>query len=271
MDLSKEIKKMESLYLEPPHRVFTMYLNTDPSHENNPRGEWRIKFKNAMKNFDNYLKEDNNSDEKRNFWNVKEKVEKFIQDEQMNFQKSVVIIAASDDSVWFAETFQMPVETHVYWQETAVLDQLMDMQEQFPKTGIVLTQQEMIKCIDASLGQVNDVKEFELDLNTEDWRLHQGGHHAHATMGGGSTKLKSAQRDEFKERFNANRERWYKRIAPKIDKIAKENDWTRIYLVGASDETDILKSSMNKSVEAVINKNMLNKEESKVIEEVIEV
>lgn len=267
MDLNKELKKLESLYLQSPHRVFTMYLNTDPADPGNLKGKWQIHFKNAMQNFENYLEKDDDSDEKHNFWNVKEKVERFVQDEQPNFKKSVVIVAASDDSVWFAKTLQMPVENEFHWEETAKLDQLRRMQEEFPKTGIILIQQEEIKCIDANLGSVNDTKVFELDLDTEDWRLHEGAHLADRNMG--TSGAKSSKQDEFKDRFEAHRERWYKQVAPKLDKLAKDNGWQRIYLVGAQEETDELENAMNKPVEDKVNKNLLNHEETKVIEEVV--
>lgn len=45
MDLNKELKKLESLYLQSPHRVFTMYLNTDPADPGNLKGKWQIHFK----------------------------------------------------------------------------------------------------------------------------------------------------------------------------------------------------------------------------------
>ncbi|MCP3031314.1 VLRF1 family aeRF1-type release factor [Halobacillus sp. A1] len=266
MDLNKEIKKLENVHLEKPQRVFTMYLNTDPSDPDQQGGEWKIHLKNGLNNFETYLKEDGDPDEKRNYWAVKEKVQNYIEENEQNFAKSVVIIASGDDTVWFAERFQMPVESEFYWEESPVLDQLKQMREKFPKTGIILTQKEQIKCIDAQLGMVNDTQLFELDLNTEDWKQHQGPHQGDASMGSGGAK--SSKKDEYKERFEENRYRWYKSVAPKLDKLAKEYEWERIYMVGDKEELKDLDDNMNKPVDEFVNKNMLDHEETKIVNEV---
>ncbi|WP_079526984.1 VLRF1 family aeRF1-type release factor [Halobacillus hunanensis] len=267
MNLDDKIKKLENVHLEKPHRVFTMYLNTDPSDPDQQGGEWRIHLKNGLNNFEAYLQEEGDSEEKRNFEAVKEKVNHYIQENEQHFAKSVVLFATADDSVWFAERLQMPVTSEFYWEESPVLDQLKEMQETFPKTGVVLTQKNQIKLIDAELGSLNDTQLFELDLNTEDWRQHQGPHHADASMGSGGAK--SSKQDEFQERFEANRYRWYKSVAPIIDKQAKQYGWEHIYLVGDKKETEDLQENMNKQIRKVINKNLLDHEEMHVLEEVV--
>ncbi|MFG6116964.1 VLRF1 family aeRF1-type release factor [Halobacillus sp. MO56] len=266
MDMNKEIKKLESVYLEKPQRVFSMYLNTDPSDPDQQGGEWKIHLKNGLNNFESYLKEDGDSDEKRNFWAVKEKVENYVHENEQNFAKSLVIFATADDTVWFAERFQMPVETEFHWEETAKLDQLKKMYDQFPKTGIILTQKEAIKILDTELGTLKETQLFELDLDTEDWKQHTGPHRAQPSMGSGG---KSTKQEQFQERFEANRYRWYKSLAPKLDKLAKDNQWERIYVVGDKEEAADLTENMNKEINDVVNKNMLDHEEMKVINEVV--
>ncbi|MCA0971720.1 VLRF1 family aeRF1-type release factor [Halobacillus litoralis] len=268
MDINKEIKKLEQVHLEKPEKVFTMYLNTDPSDPDQQGGEWKIHLKNGLNNFESYLKEEDDSDEKRNYWAVKEKVEQFIEENEQNFAKSVVVIATADDTIWFAERFQMPVKSEFYWEETPQLDQLKKMQEDFPKTGIVLTQKEQVKVIDAELGQLKDTQLFELDLDTDDWRQHQGPHRAQASMGSGGAK--NSKQDQFQERFEANRYRWYKSLAPKLDKLAKDYGWQQFYLVGDKEELKDLSDNMNKEPKDMVNKNLLDHEEMHIIEEVIQ-
>ncbi|TGB02238.1 VLRF1 family aeRF1-type release factor [Halobacillus salinus] len=268
MNMNKEIKKLEQVHLQKPEKVFTMYLNTDPSDPDQQGGEWKIHLKNGLNNFESYLQEEDDSDEKRNYWAVKEKVEQFIEENEQHFAKSVVIIATADDTIWFAERFQMPVKTEFYWEETPKLDQLKEMQQQFPKTGIVLTQKEQVKVIDAELGRLNDTQLFELDLNTDDWRQHQGPHRAQASMGSGGAK--NTKEDQFQERFEANRYRWYKSLAPKLDKLAKEYGWEQFYLVGDKEELKDLQDNMNKEAKEMVNKNLLDHEEMHVIEEVVQ-
>ncbi|WP_027964361.1 VLRF1 family aeRF1-type release factor [Halalkalibacillus halophilus] len=267
MDLNKEIKRLEAVYAESPDRVFTMYLDTDPASPDNQGGEWKIHLKNGLNNFESYLQEDGDSDEKRNYWKIKEYVENYVEEHQKDFKKSLVIIASSDEQIWFAEKFQMPVESKFYWEEQPQLDQLKEMQNNFPQTGLILTQKNEIKVIDAALGNVNDIQHYELDLDTEDWRLHQGPHRADASMGSGGQK--TSKKEQFEQRVEANRYRWYKSLAPKLDKLAKDYGWERIYFVGNKEELDDLEANMNKTADHFVNKNLLDHEEMKVLEEVV--
>ncbi|GAA0464858.1 VLRF1 family aeRF1-type release factor [Alkalibacillus silvisoli] len=267
MALRKVLQQLENYKSEKPNRVFTMYLNTDLADQDQQGGEWKIHLKNGLNNFEHYLQKDGDSDEKRNFWAVKEKVENYMHEHQKDLKKSVVIFATGEGDIWFSERLQMPVQTAFHWEDQPVLDQLKSLNKQFPKTGIVLTQKEQIKLIDAELGAVNDTTLYELDLNTEDWKQHQGPHHADSNLGSGG--VKSSKKDELAERFEENRSRWYKSIAPKIDQYAKNNNWDAIYLVGSSVEVDELERNMNKQVDDKINKNLLDHEEMKIIEEVM--
>ncbi|WLR52892.1 VLRF1 family aeRF1-type release factor [Bacillus tianshenii] len=266
MDMNKEIKKLENIQQQKPNRVLSIYLNTDPSDPDQQGGEWKIHLKNGLKSFENYMKEDDDKDEKRSYRNVREKVEEFMHENEKNLKKSVVLFASGDDSVWFAQILQMPVKTEFHWEDSPHLDQLKEMQETFPRTGIVLTQQDEIKILKTELGALLDTRHLELDLDTEDWRQATGPHRADPSMGSGG---KSTQRDQFKERFEANRQRWYKTLATLVDKMAKDNDWERIYIVGDKEEAKDLENNMNKQVTNVINKNLLGHEETKVIEEVM--
>ncbi|KAB8129925.1 hypothetical protein F9U64_14895 [Gracilibacillus oryzae] len=266
MNIQSEIKKIENVQLGKPNRIFTMYLNTDRADPEQQGGEWRIHLKNGLRNFESYLQEDGDSDEKRNYWAVKEKVEKYISEIEQDLAKSVVIFATGDDSIWFAEKFQMPVTTLFEWDDTANLDQLKEMHQTFPKSGIILTQKEAVKVLDTELGTLKDSHTFELDLETEDWRQYSGPPPSQANTGSGG---KITQTDQFKERFEANRYRWYKDLANTLDRFAKGLNWENIYIVGDKDEANDLKNNMNKPITKVVNKNMLDHEERKIIKEVV--
>ncbi|GAE94986.1 hypothetical protein JCM21714_4189 [Gracilibacillus boraciitolerans JCM 21714] len=190
-----------------------------------------------------------------------------MHENEQNLAKSVVIFAKGDDSVWFAEKFQMPVKTEFNWEETANLEQLKEMFNDFPQTGIILTQKSAIKILDTELGTLKDTKLYELDLDTEDWREHSGPPpHGQASLGPGG---QNTQKEQFEARFDANRHRWYKDIGSTLDKLAKDKDWSRINVVGDKDEAQNLKKNMNKKVDDIIPKNMLEHEEMHIINEVI--
>ncbi|GAB3057578.1 VLRF1 family aeRF1-type release factor [Virgibacillus ainsalahensis] len=265
MDLNSEIQKMKRIRKDDGNKIFTMYLNTDPSDPDQQGGEWKIHYKNGMRNFEQYLKEDRDKEELKNFQLVKDKVNKFVKGNEQNYLKGMVIFATADEEVWFAQRVQMPVKTEFFWQETAELGQIERLSEEFPKSGIVLVQQDEIKVIEAYLNQIEETFSYELDLNTEDWKEKLGPRKGLGTTGKGSTNL---QTDSFEARYNANKQRWYKKIAPKLDKRAKDSQWEKIYVLGEPDSSNELKSQMNKPVDEVIQKNLLDHEESKVLQEV---
>lgn len=264
MQINKQWNKLQAMQLTKPNSVLTMYLNTDPADPEQQGGEWKIHLKNGLNSFENYLKED--KEELKKFQSVREKIDEFINENQKNLKKGVVIIAGSDDSFWLAEILQVSVETNFYWQETPVIEQLEEIYNQYPKSGIVLVQQNQVKTIETELGEVGETKHFELDIDTEDWRQYAGPHRADASMGKGG---RNAQIDQFKKRFEENRKRWYKSLAPTLDKQAKDNQWQKIYISGEQEEANDLAEYMQKEIEAVMHQNILDREEHYVIEKII--
>lgn len=243
-----------------------MYLNTDPADPDQQGGEWKIQLKNGLNSFENYLAQDKEKDEQKQFQLIREKVEHFFDEKQKKLKKGVVIVAASDQSFWLAEILQVPVETNFYWQETPVIEPLRQAYEQFPKSGIILVQQDQVKTIETELGKVEETKLFKLDLDTDDWRQYAGPHRADASMGKGG---RNTQTDQFDKRFEANRKRWYKRLAPSLDKIAKDQQWQKIYIAGEKEESNDLAAYMQKGIEKVCHQNILDHEEHHVIEKII--
>ncbi|MBY7144024.1 hypothetical protein KFZ56_13405 [Virgibacillus sp. NKC19-3] len=260
MDLNKEIQKLETVRNDNSNKVFTMYLNTDPSDPDQQGGEWKIHLKNGLRNFENYLNEDDDKEEQKNFQAVKEKVERFVKGNEQNFLKGIVLFATADGEVWFATRVQMPLETAFYWQETPQLEQLKQLSAKYPNSGIILVQQNEIKVIDVYLNEIKNTYSYELDIDTDNWR-----EKTTTDIGASSTNQYT---DKFKDRIEANQQRWYKKIAPKLDKQAKDKGWEKIYIIGESDPANELKEQMNKPVYEVIQKNMLDHEESNVLQEV---
>ncbi|MFD1039680.1 VLRF1 family aeRF1-type release factor [Virgibacillus byunsanensis] len=200
-----------------------------------------------------------------NFQLIKQKVKKFVRGNEQNFRRGIVLFATADEDVWFADRVQLRLKTEFYWQETPELEQLKELNEKYPKSGIILVQQNEIKVIDSYLNEIEETVSYELDINTDDWRQKLGPRKANTQMGPGATNL---QVDNFQARYQANKQRWFKSIAPKLDKRAKDQKWDKIYVVGEVDSSYELEEQMNKPVDKVIHKNMLDHEESKVLDEV---
>jgi len=266
MDINNRLKELQKVHTEGHNKVFTMYLNTDPSDPDQQGGEWKIHFKNGMRNFESYLKESQNQQELESFQQVKKKVEDFIKENEQKQLKGIIVIATGNSELWCAEIVQMRLENEFYWQETPELNQLKKLQKRYPKTGIILVQQNHIKVIDANMNQIDDTFYYELDIETDTWRIMQGPRKGNSATGLGASNL---QKDKFEARYEENQKRWYKEIAPKLDKQAKQRKWEKIFVVGENSASKELTDQMNKSIDQVIHKNMLDHEESKIMEEVL--
>ncbi|MDL4839914.1 VLRF1 family aeRF1-type release factor [Aquibacillus rhizosphaerae] len=266
MELEQKLKELQNIKLEKPNSVLSMYLNTNPADTEGKDGQWKIQLKNGLNSFENYLESSEDKQELKNFKKVREKIETYINEHHLDLKKSIVIFASPDESIWFVENLQMDVKTEFYWQESPVMDQLYQLKTQFPKLGIILVQKNQVKVIEAELGTVLDTTHYELDLDTEDWRQYEGPHKADVSMGKGGKNL---QTDQFDERFKENQKRWYKSLAPKMDKLAKDHNWNRIYLAGDKEEAKDISNYMNKQIDKIDNRNILEQKEEKVIESIV--
>ncbi|WP_010647400.1 VLRF1 family aeRF1-type release factor [Oceanobacillus massiliensis] len=267
MDIHEKLKELEKVNMEGNNKVFTMYLNTDPSDPDQQGGQWKIHFKNGMRNFESYLEESNDKEELKNFQMVKNKVKKFIKENELQLLKGIIVFATADEVVWYADKVQMRLEDEFYWQETPELNQFRKLKETYPKTGIILVQQNQIKVIDCNLNHVEKTTSYELDVEEETWRVLHGARQGGAAVGAGS--YNNNQKDYFDARYEANQQRWYKSIAPKLDKMVKDHKWKKTYVVGEAPAAKVLTNQMNKEVDDIIPKNMLDHEETKVMQEVL--
>src|SRR5699024_5416093 len=146
----------------------------------------------------------------------------YVEAAEQDLSRGIILFASADD-VWFARKVQMRLKSEFDWQKEPNLTQLKELEIEFPKTGMILVQQNYVKVIDAFLNEIRDVHFYELDLATEDWTVKRG-----PGRGGGGRHTGAAnyQEDKSKNRFAANQQRWYKSLATKPDKSAKDGHWT---------------------------------------------
>lgn len=258
MTFEQEIKNLESIHKEGTDKIYSMYLNTDPSDPDQQGGKWKIQLKKSLQNFTNLLKEDDNKEELENFKIVKDKVERYMEAVEQDLARGVILFASVDD-VWFAKKVQMRLKSEFDWEAEPNLQQLKKLEIEFPKTGIILVQQNLVKVIDAHLNIIRDVHNYELNLDTEDWTVKKG-----PGRGGGEVNY---QEDKYENKVSAHQQRWYKSIAPKLDKLTKDKEWEEIYLLGEREAVNELDKQMNKEITFIVNKNMLHHEESEVLKE----
>ncbi|MGM8212002.1 VLRF1 family aeRF1-type release factor [Virgibacillus sp. W0430] len=266
MEISKALKELENVnQKDSNHKLFTMYLNTDPSDPEQQGEKWKINLKNAFRNFESYVSKTANEQELKSFKRLKEKVNHFVRENEQNLRRGIILFATADETIWFAELVQMRVTTEMYWQDTPATDQLKQLEEAFPYTGVVLVQKDQVKVMETHLNEVQEKYYYELDVETDDWREKAGPQPSHVPKGQGTANV---QVDNFKERYKANQHRWYKSIAKKVDKLAKNKQWEKTYVIGESDYSSEMKKQMDIKINKIIQKNMLDHKEDEILKEI---
>jgi hypothetical protein len=266
MSLTKTLNKLENLHLQKPDKLLTMYLNTDRRDPDQQGGKWKIAMKNGFNSFEEYL-DVSNAEEKKKMNGIREKIETYVLSLERDLPRSIIVFASEDSGIWETFELQVPVKTNFYWEEYAVLDQLKELQSKYPLTGLILLQQNQVKMIQTQFGEVEDTQMFHFDLDTEEWRRHAGPQPADINIGsnGGSAN----QDDHFKEKIEAHQKRWYKSLGSKLDQEAANRKWNKIILVGDKGTGNVLSKNMNKEVHGIIQKNLLNEKEERVLEEIL--
>lgn len=263
MLLKDKIKELKNIQYEDPKKVFSMYLNTDPKSPEQQKGEWKIHLKNALKDLADATKDSDSHEEKNQSKTIREKIEKEVYGKEPELKRSMILFATADEDLWFSETLHIPVETEFHWENAPVLNQLESLEQSYPYTGIIVIQQDEATVLETEIGTLMDQTHYSLDMNTDDWREHQGPQGDDFTQGG-------SKKDEYEDRVEANQQRWFKSLVSTLEKKAKDKGWEQIYLVGEKDEIDALQSYFNKKIDKKIPRNLLNWDDDKILSAVLE-
>lgn len=264
MLLKEKLDQLKHAQVQKPDKVMTLYLNTDRRDADRQNGEWKIQLKNGFRNFEDYLKQSDNKEELEKYEKVKGKIQEEIDRIENDLKRGLIIIASSDDQIWLVERTQVPVETNIYWEEEAHLEALEKLQSDYPNTGIILVHHDYVRILETELGFLTKSEEYAWDPDEDNWRIYEGTTGNENISGNGST----AQRELYEDRIKANRERWYKSMAAKLDKKAKNRQWEKIYVAGEKEEANELNDLMNKQ-SIVVGKNYADKRDDEVIESLV--
>lgn len=261
MLLEDELKQLEKTSYEGSKKVFSIYLNTDPRDPDQQGGKWEIKLKNALKDLTEQTKDSDSHEEKNQAKEIYEKIEKEIYGKKDKLKRGLILFATADEELWFSKDLNIPVNTEFHWDNHPHVDQLQMLVSTYPHTGVLVVQQERALLIESELGEVLDTTYYKLDIDTDQWRQHQGPQGDDWTQGG-------AQRDEYKERVAAHQQRWFKGMAETIQKKGKQKGWRQFHLVGEKEEVEHLKDYFNQKIDKVVPRNLLDENPSQILADV---
>lgn len=263
MRFSDKLKELQGKKADGSQKILSLYLNTDRSSPDQQGGEWKIKLKNGLNKFEEYIEEMGNHDELKGYRELKDKVYNKITGRERELKRSVVLFATPDESIWIMEDLQVPIETSFHWEDKPVLDQLEALQSNYPYSGIIVIHKDDATVLETEMGVLVDEYHYSFDPDIDDWREHQGP--MAASISGSETN----QKDEFQERFEANQQRWLKNLGSKITKKAKKNNWNETYLMGEKSYMNEFEKHLSLKETKKTAKNPSKIEPTKIIDQVL--
>ncbi|WP_147804065.1 VLRF1 family aeRF1-type release factor [Alkalicoccus halolimnae] len=262
MTLTNELKSLKKIECPDGKCVLSVYLNTDPADQDQQKGEWKIRLKNGLKRIEEYIEASGDKEELKAYKNLKKQVDDEINGNRSRLAKGVVIFGSDHENLWSAHYLQVPVETNFYWESTPHLEELEKLQEEYPRSGIILPNNDEVRIIDTSLGEVNGEWRYEFDSGKEEWNLSDGMGSADRTASGASHV------DKFQQRFEENKHRFYKDMAQKVEKIRKDSGWSELHIVGEAGMARTFKEVLRTEPAGMVEKNLNNADSSKILGEV---
>lgn len=253
--MTNNIKNIQETVEQLQGPVFSIYLNTPPNSEN-----WKIKLKNGLKKTQEYV-DAADAEEGKKFSKVCKAVDKHIKDNQSAFTNSLICFASVDDIHLYY--LQVPVDNDFQWDVRPATHQLETLLQQYPLGGVILLQRDRIALMTTFLGELVHEVHYELDLEQEDWKQYKG-------LAFGNVYASGANhRDKYDRRIKENQARWYKRIAPAIEKYARTQHWTEAHIAGPAELTRDMKSLLNLKVTGETTRNYSGKSAHAILEKTI--
>ncbi len=258
MSVRKDIKRINGM--EDNIGVLTLYLHTDVSNPDLNNGEWKIHLKNEIKDLKYHADKAAPELEKKALKKLLKQMEDRVGELQRELQKGLVIFASADGKLWEEMILQVPVTTTIHWEKSPAVQQMQELIQRYPSTAIIVLQQQNVRFIETELGSIKDEFTYSWDLNREDW-LDYGGD---APPGS-----RSSGQDQFQQRFEENKNRWYKNLAPRLGKEIKDRGLEGAYLVGDNENTGELEQHMASAhLKGVLPKNIGMKPGHEIVAEV---
>ncbi|MCM3551184.1 VLRF1 family aeRF1-type release factor [Shouchella clausii] len=260
MSLAKDIERFKQIHCD--DGCLSIYLRTSLSSTDQQKGEWKIRLKNGLKKLEEYLEASENDAELKSFKRLKKLAEKNIKELSPNLPKSIVFIGSASGDL-YVKKLQVPVENDFRWEHYPVVDQLENLEAKYPLSGIVMIQKTDVLAVETSLGEVNDELHYAWDVEAEDWKEYIGARPEGETGA-------ALHRESYANRFDANQQRWFKKIANKIEKQARKRNWQTIHVVGSPDQTTAFVKQCSTADVAVLKKNLAKLKAHEIVREVNE-
>ncbi|RXZ79981.1 hypothetical protein EBB07_20710 [Paenibacillaceae bacterium] len=260
MTVKQKLEALKIREFSPDHYLLTVYLNTQPMR--GQQAPWKIHLKNGVNRLQDYAKAAGALEQSQQLAKLHKQLDHHLETHRDDMRNGVIVVACPTHGILLFEKMQVPLPNSFYWADKPSLDELEAAVNQYPPAGIILVGGESITVIDASLGQVIREWNYLWDAEQEDWKQYQG-------LASGHREASSAShRERFDKRYEANRQRWLRRLTPILERHNKRNEWQEMILTGEANLTSELAKELNGRKPRVLSKNMNGMPSPQVLQEV---
>jgi len=154
--------------------------------------------------------------------------------------------AAGDREEWISAQMGLRKVTAVHAPQP-LLTPLVQLLDEGGPFGVVVASLERVRVLEWSLGRIEELDGWELEITSLDWRERKAPQRD-PTRGTGTT---AAGHDQYMERLAHNRERFLKEAGGLIAARYGDRRWRRIIVIGEGDRPQLLAKGLGPMAELV--------------------
>jgi hypothetical protein len=157
-----------------------------------------------------------------------------------------VELGGQQREIWHG--FQMELgRTRVSCGPSLCLATLVKLIDDGWPNGVVLVSLEVVRVLEAALGEVEELDGWELEITSLDWRERK----APARSADAGTGSSASGHDQYQQRLDHNRERFLKEAGQLIQRRYADRDWRNVIVIGEGDRPQLLAKGLGPMSECV--------------------
>lgn len=155
--------------------------------------------------------------------------------------RSLVYYRSVDPEWSWWRSLQGKVQTRFAWGRRPAVFPLIDYLHREPPVGVFLVSRGDVRCFIWRQSLLDEIQHWELDLDTEHWRLYRGRAFPQPMRG----QVVATHQERFERRMAEAVRREFASLAPMIEEEAAKHDCEAIFVFGAGDVRDLFVDSLS--------------------------
>jgi len=227
---SRAVDLLQIARLRDPHGVLSVYVDADPREQAAVRPAWVVAAENGLDDVRDRVKAEGDRDRwsslQRRLEALEDDLVAILDPRRPGRGRALFVAVGSGETRHVS--MQMPLVDLVALGDVAELTPLFVALERGRPAGLVAVSHTAVRVLEQHLGAVEELRAFEIDPETSDWREMKGP----AGANPGLPQHAAPQRDRYERRLDENRARLLEAVAADLGRLCRERGWDRVALAG---------------------------------------